>query len=210
MAVSYLRGVTRPWYQAGFLEVDALPLVIWGRYHEGRRPSSDDSFHSPTVIPPSALDKPSIMKLYHHRRTTRWGVAASSPTMVTFHDTRFVKCQWWNDGWTVKTVVTWQSSASMIQTPGNVSCSQFVSRVKTVCTAVTTAAVAAVGAMFIVGCLTSRQHASASQGRIRQFYVLPHWDRSCRSNFPSHPVTVYWHRASQSQRWPCNARRLAG
>ena len=25
----------------------------------------------------------------------------------------------------------------------------------------------------------------------RQFDVLPHWDRSCRSNFPSHPVTVY-------------------
>ena len=24
----------------------------------------------------------------------------------------------------------------------------------------------------------------------RQFYVLPHWDRSCRSNFPSHPVPV--------------------
>ena len=44
----------------------------------------------------------------------------------------------------------------------------------------------------------------------RQFYVLPHWDRSCRSNFPSHPVTVYWHRADQSQRWPYNARRLAG
>ena len=44
----------------------------------------------------------------------------------------------------------------------------------------------------------------------RQFYVLPHWDRSCRSNFPSHPVIVYWHRADQSQRWPYNARRLAG
>ena len=44
----------------------------------------------------------------------------------------------------------------------------------------------------------------------RQFYVLPHWDRSCRSNFPSHPVTVYWHRADQSQCWPYNARRLAG
>ena len=44
----------------------------------------------------------------------------------------------------------------------------------------------------------------------RQFYVLPHWDRSCRSNFPSHPVTVYWHRADQSQYWPYNARRLAG
>ena len=45
---------------------------------------------------------------------------------------------------------------------------------------------------------------------LRQFYVLPHWDRSCRSNFPSHPVTVYWHQADQSQRWPYNARCLAG
>ena len=45
---------------------------------------------------------------------------------------------------------------------------------------------------------------------LRQFYVLPHWDRSCRSNFLPHPVTVYWHRADQSQRWPYNARRLAG
>ena len=25
----------------------------------------------------------------------------------------------------------------------------------------------------------------------RQFYVLPHWDRRCRYNFVSHPVTVY-------------------
>ena len=39
--------------------------VPWGRYHGGPQPSSDDSFHSPTVIPPSALDKPSIMKRYH-------------------------------------------------------------------------------------------------------------------------------------------------
>ena len=31
---------------------------------------------------------------------------------------------------------------------------------------------------------------------LRQFYVLPHWDRSCRSNFPSYPVTVYWHWAN--------------
>ena len=58
------------------------------------------------------------MKRYHCRRTTRWGVTAQSPTMVTFHDTRFVKCQWWNDCWTVKTVVTWRSSASMIPAPG--------------------------------------------------------------------------------------------
>ena len=45
---------------------------------------------------------------------------------------------------------------------------------------------------------------------LRRFYVLPHWDRSCRSNFPSHPVTVYWHQANQSQHWPYNTRRLAG
>ena len=92
-------------------------LNTWGQYHEGRRPSSDDSFHNPAVIPPSALDKPSIMKPYHRRRTTRWGVTARSPTMVTLHDTRFVECRWWNDGWTVKTVVTWRSSASMIPAP---------------------------------------------------------------------------------------------
>ena len=98
----------------------------WGRYHGGRRPSSDDSFHSPTVIPPSALDKSSIMKRYHRRQTKRWGVTARSPTMVTLNDTRFVECRWWNDGWTVKTVVTWRSSASMIPAPwqGNVSISE--------------------------------------------------------------------------------------
>ena len=45
---------------------------------------------------------------------------------------------------------------------------------------------------------------------LRQFYVLPHWDRSCRSNVLPHPVTVYWHRADQFQRWHYNARRLTG
>ena len=63
-----------------------------------------------------------------------------------------------------------------------------------------------------VGCFTSQQHASVSQGRIctDNFYMLPHWERSCRSNFLPHPVTVYRHPADQSQRWPYNARRLAG
>ena len=37
---------------------------------------------------------------------------------------------------------------------------------------------------------------------LRQFYVLPHWDRSYRPNFPSHLVTVYWHRADQSSTDP--------
>ena len=45
---------------------------------------------------------------------------------------------------------------------------------------------------------------------LRQFYVLPLCNRSCRSHFPTHPVTVYWHPANQSQHWPYNARRLAG
>ena len=38
-----------------------------GRYHGGRRRPSDDTFHSPTVIPPSALDKPCTMKRYYRR-----------------------------------------------------------------------------------------------------------------------------------------------
>ena len=73
--------------------------VTWGRYHGGRRPSSDDSLHSPTVIPPSALDKPSITKRYHRWRRCSHTSPRRSPTMVTLHDTRFVECRWWNDGY---------------------------------------------------------------------------------------------------------------
>ena len=75
-----------------------------GRYHGGRRLSSDDSFHSPTVIPPSALDKPSIIKRYQRRRTCSHTSPRRSLAMETLDDTRFVECRWWNDGWTVKTV----------------------------------------------------------------------------------------------------------
>ena len=73
-----------------------------GQYQGFRQPSSDDSFHSPTVIPPWVLDKPSIIKSYHYRQTTRRGVTARLPMMATLHDTRFVECPWWNDSWTVK------------------------------------------------------------------------------------------------------------
>ena len=53
---------------------------------------------------------------------------------------------------------------------------------------------------LLVGCLTSQQHASVSQGWIySDNFTCCHTEiRSCRSNFPSHPVTVYWHRANQS------------
>ena len=40
--------------------------------------------------------------------------------------------------------------------------------------------------------------------------ILQYRDINCRSNFLPYPVTVYWHRANQSQHWPCNARPLAG
>ena len=82
-----------------------------GRYHGGRRPSVDDS---PTVITPSALDKPSITKRCHRRHTS----SRLSRTMVTLHDTRFVEWRWLNGGWTVKTVVTWRSWAWMIPAAG--------------------------------------------------------------------------------------------
>ena len=32
--------------------VATAPALSWGRYHGGRRPSTDDSLHSPTVIAP--------------------------------------------------------------------------------------------------------------------------------------------------------------
>ena len=58
---------------------------------------------------------------------------------------------------------------------------------------------------------TSQQHASVSQGRTcTDNFTCCHTDRSCRANFLPHPVTVYWHQADQSQRWPYNATRLAG
>ena len=44
--------------------------------------------------------------VYHRRRTCSHTSPRRSTTMVTLHDTRFVECRWWNDGWTVKIVVT--------------------------------------------------------------------------------------------------------
>ena len=73
-------------------------------------------FSQSNRLSPSALDKPSIMKRHHRRWTCSHTSPRRSPTMVglMLHDIGFVKCRWWNDGWTVKTVVTWRSSASML------------------------------------------------------------------------------------------------
>ena len=51
------------------------------------------------------------------------------------------------------------------------------------------------GECLLVGCLTSQQHASVSQGRICSIFTCCH---SAVQTFPSHSVTVYWHRARQS------------
>ena len=66
--------------------------------------------------------------------------------------------------------------------------------------------------MFVCWLLNAPATCECTSGTdlLWQFYLLPHWDRSCSPNCPSHQVTVYWHRADQSQRWPYNARRLAG
>ena len=52
---SHSLSCTSPTSGAGIMEADDR--------------QSDDSFHSLTVIPPSALDKPSIIKRYHRRQT---------------------------------------------------------------------------------------------------------------------------------------------
>ena len=65
----------------------------------------------------------------------------------------------------------------------------------------------------LVCCLTSPFTRSCISGTdlLRQFYVLPHTEtEAADQSFPSHPVTVYWHRADQSQGWPYSTRRLAG
>ena len=61
-----------------------FPVEAWGLYHGGRPPSRDDSFHSATAIPPSALDKPSIVKRCHRRRTCSHTSLRRSPTMKRF------------------------------------------------------------------------------------------------------------------------------
>ena len=101
----------------------------WSKQPHGLYKPVAGSFHSPAVIPPSALDKPSIMKRCHHQQTCSHTSSRLLPTMVTLHDTRFVECRWWNDGWTMKTVVTWRSSASMIPAPGGrFACPWLISR----------------------------------------------------------------------------------
>ena len=61
------------------------------------------------------------------------------------------------------------------------------------------------------GCLTSHQQkCDSGTDLLRQFHVLPHRDRSCRSNFLSHLVTVYWHCANPFWHWSHYGRHVAG
>ena len=102
LTVQWRRSASRP------LDTQIVPRSrhTRGRYHGGRRPSSDDSLHGPTVIALGTRHTeyhealPSSANVQSHTSPRR------SPTMATLHDTRRVECRWWNDGWTVKTVVT--------------------------------------------------------------------------------------------------------
>ena len=71
------------------------------------------------------------------------------------------------------------------------------------------AAAAAVGVCWLLSIPPTCECISGTN-LFRQLYLLPHWDRSCRSNFLSHPVTVCWHRSNHSQHWPYSARCPAG
>ena len=169
-----------------------------GPYHGGRRPSSDDSFHSPTVIPPSALDKPSFMKRDHRRRTCSHTSPRRSPTMVTLHDTRFVECRWWNGGWTEKTVVTWRSSTSMIPAPGvtewtTVSSSCFQCRLPV-------ASLAAKRASNRQGVSHGRICLDACNLRAASLSL------KLQITF-AFSVTVHWHRSHQTLYWSLYIRR---
>ena len=47
-------------------------------------------------------------------------------------------------------------------------------------------------------------------GTAKTILHVPHRDRSCRSNTVFRPVTVYWHRANQSQRCQVPSRVVSG
>ena len=60
-----------------------------GRYHGGRRPSSDYSFHSPTsTIGTRQTQYPEALPSSANSEVR----CDCTFTMVTLHDTRFVKC----------------------------------------------------------------------------------------------------------------------
>ena len=56
---------------------------------------------------------------------------------------------------------------------------------------------------WFLHCFVSQPHAKCISGMdaLRWFCELSHWDRSCRSNLLSHPVTEYWCKACKSQHW---------
>ena len=67
--------------------------------------------------------------------------------------------------------------------------------------------------LLVVGCLLSAPATcwcSWGTDLFRQLHMLPHWDRSCRSSFPPHPVTIYGHLANQPQFGTYSPRCLAG
>ena len=59
--------------------------------------------------------------------------------------------------------------------------------------------------LFVLCCLTSHQHARVSLGwTSSDNFTCCHNEIEVADKTLSHPVTVYWCRANQSQRWPYN------
>ena len=69
-----------------------LRAETWGRYHRGRRPSSDDSLHesnSHSTIGTRQTE-------YHEALPSSANVQSPhTSSMVALHDTRFVECRWY-------------------------------------------------------------------------------------------------------------------
>ena len=90
----------------GGIQSQELPPLRWTP-GAGIMETNDHQVTTVFAVQPSFHHgHPNIMKRYHRLRTCSHTSPRHSPMMVTLHDTRFVECHWWNDGWAVETVVT--------------------------------------------------------------------------------------------------------
>ena len=91
-SVVYSHPVLIPqWEPLHTAKVKATPGTR-GRYHGGRRPSSDDSLHCPTVIPPWAFDKPFSLSNRHSTIGIRQTVFTAQPSFHHRHSTNHFHC----------------------------------------------------------------------------------------------------------------------
>ena len=91
---------------------DSMSAFQTGACHQSGRPgagimeANDRQVMTVFTVQLLALDKPSIMKCYHHRQMCSHTSPRCLLTMVMHHDTQFVEYLWWNAVGLYKTVVT--------------------------------------------------------------------------------------------------------